>query len=583
MKLIRNAVVVGAVAAASVAACSSQQGSSTAGTGHNGGSPTGSLLGNGGDMGSIHAALTIADGSLYSLNYTCTGPAVIPSGTVNFNDAQSVEWVLGGIPAGTGYQCTLSGTDTNGDPCAGTTSSFPIIAGAVTGATVVVTCNVPTDASTLADVNTGSVGFDASVVVNQQGAYACPGINAFSISPSEVIGSQTAQLGVNEIGPVGLAADGGPTTSDIVWTATCGTPPCGTFSNPNGTTPTFTCGPDLADQIVTITAQVTNYETNVATGVTSDVCAGAKFTTIQATIDCEGGGTFSCVGTPATPNACSTDAGVNTCVNFSTDVNNCGSCFHVCPAPPAGDTETCQSGTCTAVAPPAGGPCTQLVGGVPADNTGNTKCVQCDQNTTKLCTNTEAIIVTRDQEKGLINAAGTAPTAASCYECAVNAGDLDSTVQGFSGEECDDLTGTALQLCLNALNCYLGSPQAGTAGITGTNSGATASALAADCTNESPAGVYNCFCGPAEPDVSDCKAADTVAQANTSGGLGVASPNGACINQILAGTGTTTSTVNPTVITDLSNTALGAGEASALVQLWGTNLTSGQACPVCYK
>ncbi|HTB77095.1 MAG TPA: hypothetical protein VK762_27810 [Polyangiaceae bacterium] len=578
MKLIRNALAIGAVAAASVVACSSQHGAGTVGSGSTGGPSIAAIPGQDGSLGSIHAALIISGGNLYSLNYTCTGPSVIPPGTVDFNDAQSVEWVLGGIQAGSGYVCTLSGTDSNGDPCSGTSSSFNILPGTVSGATVNVTCTVPTDASTLADVNQGSVGFDAGVTVVHQGAFGCPGINSFAISPSEVIGSQTAQLSLSEVGPTGLAADGGPSSSDIIWTATCGTPPCGTFSpSANAASPTFTCGPDQNDQIVTVTAQVTNFETSISTGVTSDVCAGAKFTTMTATIDCEGGGTFTCVGTPSTPNACVSDAG-NKCVNFSTDPNNCGSCGNICPAA----TPNCSAGSCVAVVVAPGGPCTQLVGGVPADNAGNTKCVQCDQNTTKLCSGTEAVIVTRDQEKGLINAAGTAPTAASCYECGVNAGILDSDIQGFSGNECEDLTGSALQLCLNALNCYVGSPQSGTPGTGGTNSGATASALAGDCSSEQPAGVFNCFCGTNEPDVTDCKTGGTVA-AMAGGGVGAASPNGLCISQILAGTGTTSSTINATIIGDMSNTNLGAGLAAQFLQNAGSNLTSGQACPVCFK
>lgn len=226
---------------------------------------------------------------------------------------------------------------------------------------------------------------------------------------------------------------------------------------------------------------------------------------------------------------------------------------------------------------------------VPCTATGQTNCVQCDQNMSTLCSQTEAIVVQRDIEKGLVT--GDKPTpmignnSGSCYECAVENGALDSDIMGFSGEECDDLGATSpqMQLCLNAINCFLGSPQSGTPGANGTNSGATPSELSADCANEDPAGVFNCFCGPAEPDVSDCKSADTVAAANTTGGRGVASPNGACVQQILAGTATTTSTVNPTVITDLNNTSLGAGQAAGLVQLWGTNLTSGQACPQCYQ
>jgi hypothetical protein len=219
-------------------------------------------------------------------------------------------------------------------------------------------------------------------------------------------------------------------------------------------------------------------------------------------------------------------------------------------------------------------------GPVPCTTAGQTNCIECDQNTGGLCTATEAVVVTRDIQKGFVS--GTSLTMDSCYECSVNAGILDSTIMDFTSNECDDLTGAAIQQCLNALNCYIGSPQSGTPGLSGTNSGATAAALAADCANEKPSGVFNCFCGTNEPDVTDCKLGGTVA-AGATGGVGVASPNGVCIQQILAGTGTTSSTINATIITDMGTTNLGAGLAAQFLQNAGSNLTSGQVCAQCYQ
>jgi hypothetical protein len=261
-------------------------------------------------------------------------------------------------------------------------------------------------------------------------------------------------------------------------------------------------------------------------------------------------------------------------------------------APEAGAPE---AGPLEAGAPEAGGPDAGEAGApvdggneggggsqgpAPCTAAGQTNCVKCDQNASDLCTGTEAVIVTRDIEKGLVS--GTTLTTASCYECGVNAGILDSDIQGFMFNECEDLTGAAVQQCLNALNCYIGSPQAGTPGVSGTNSGATAAALAADCSGEKPSGVFNCFCGTNEPNVTDCKLGGTVA-AGATGGVGVASPNGVCIQQILAGTGATSSTINSTIISDMGNTNLGAGLAAQFLQNAGSNLTSGQACPQCYQ
>ena len=344
MKRVRDALAIGVIVGAAVAACTTPEGSTGGGASAGGGPSIHSLAGQGGDdTGSIRAALIIAGGNLYSLDYTCTGPSVIPPGIVNFNDAQSIEWVLGGIQAGKGYVCTLTGTDTNGDPCMGTSSSFEILPGQVSGAMVNVTCTVPTDAAAAADVNLGSVGFDASVSLTHQGAFGCPGISSFSISPSEVTGAQPAQLNLSEVGPTGLAPDGGPSASDILWTATCGTPPCGTFSpSANAANPTFTCGPVPTLQVVTVTAKLTNYETSISTGVTSDVCAGQPLTTMTATITCEGAsGNCDCIGNPATPNSCAGNGGCS-CVNFQTDPSHCGNCATVC----SGGTPDCISGIC---------------------------------------------------------------------------------------------------------------------------------------------------------------------------------------------------------------------------------------------
>ena len=306
-----------------VAACSSQQEPP-------GPDPTGArnvavLSGSDGqEIGTVDLQLLIGPGDhLYSLSYACTGPSVIPPGTVNFNDAQSIEYTLGGIAAGSGYQCTLTGTDSNGDPCSGVTTSFSVIAGQVTGAGAAITCTVPTDAALGADVNNGSVGFDATVQVQNQGAYGCPGITAFSVTPSEVIDSQTAQLTASETGPIGLAPDGGPPISNILWTATCAAPPCGTFSpNAAAAAPTFVCG--ATAQQVTVTAQVTDFQTSIATGVTSDVCAGRLFTTMQATISCEHGCSGAPVGTSCNINGGTICNGGGACVVPSFDVVRLG-------------------------------------------------------------------------------------------------------------------------------------------------------------------------------------------------------------------------------------------------------------------
>jgi hypothetical protein len=219
---------------------------------------------------------------------------------------------------------------------------------------------------------------------------------------------------------------------------------------------------------------------------------------------------------------------------------------------------------------------------VPCTTAGQTNCVECDQNTDHLCTPTEAILLTRDIEKGLYSGNLPAPTVSmtggSCYECLAVNDCVDSTAMGFTGLECGDLVAaSAVQPCLDTLNCVLGSPQAGTAGATGTpNPAVTSVSLAADCTNAGD-GVFNCFCGSNDMNTTVCGAAPTVAVAQAT------SPNGACQTQVFAGTGTTSSTANSTIIGDLSNVNLGAGLAFSIPICAGSNQNAGQACPQCYQ
>src|SRR5580700_9397048 len=147
MKLIRNAFAAGlAVAAVSVVACSSQHGSTGAGPGSNGGPGNTGIVGETG-TGSVGMHLNLAPGvTLTTVHWVITGgPSGNPgySGDVAIGDAGSLEFIAGGILAGSGYVLTITGTDSSGDPCTGTSSSFTIVAGAVTQTFLQVTCTAP--------------------------------------------------------------------------------------------------------------------------------------------------------------------------------------------------------------------------------------------------------------------------------------------------------------------------------------------------------------------------------------------------------------------------------------------------------
>jgi hypothetical protein len=292
------------------------------------------LVGNTSDPGSVGLHLVLQPGdNLYSLNYTCTGPNAIPSGTVNFNDAQSIEFVLGGIAAGSGYQCTLTGFDTGGDYCTGVTTQFNVLAGQVSTATVAITCTIPADSAVAANITTGGVSVDAGIGLVNQGPNACPGISALSISPAELVGSQGAQISLGEIGTLsGIGADGGPESTNVTWTVACtgANPPCGGFFSPDGgqgstlMNPIFECGPNPGQ--VTVTATISQYETSQTPSgpVTTNVCAGQMYTTLSALVNCEPFCTNQAEGTPCNDSGGTVCNGAGQCVPFTFEVVRLG-------------------------------------------------------------------------------------------------------------------------------------------------------------------------------------------------------------------------------------------------------------------
>jgi hypothetical protein len=232
-----------------------------------------------GDTGAVGLQLTIANGvHVYELPWTISNGTNSYSGTVNLIDdagheAQSVEFTAGGIVAGTGYVVRLGGADSSGDPCAGASGPFAVVAGATAGASVLVTCTVPTDASIPADVDNGSVAIDAAVTLQSQSPFVCPAIAGVSISPAELMPPETAALGAQIVG-----GDGGVPT--VQWTSTCGT-----IANPTSASATFSCGAVTGTCTVTLTVGLDG--TGLDGGSVGQVCTGIANTTTSETITCE--------------------------------------------------------------------------------------------------------------------------------------------------------------------------------------------------------------------------------------------------------------------------------------------------------
>ncbi len=280
--------------------------------------------------------LTIGTGvNVTSVSWILSGPNSY-SGNANIGNAQSLEFEVGGILAGGPYTVTLSGTDSQGDPCSGTSTPFNVFAGATTYTMVSVICLEPTDATLSPDITTGSVAVEAGVSVVVNPPFQCGGISSFSISPAEVGVGQTSALTISTVGPVSaITWSVSPSTLDAgAGNIGAGVDGGASITNPGSANASFTC--TVPGQYV-VTASIAP-------------CTGQQFTTISGLINCEPscltasdcpGMSTACMPISCTGGLCSTqtapegtpcaDAGVSqicngigSCVPFTFDVVRVG-------------------------------------------------------------------------------------------------------------------------------------------------------------------------------------------------------------------------------------------------------------------
>jgi hypothetical protein len=205
--------------------------------------------------GNVGLHLQVAPGvTLLSVSYVITGPhAFTKTGTIDLTSATAFSAIIGGIPAGMGYNIALSATATDGvTTCAGS-ATFDVTPVATTTVIVSLDCHQPP--------TNGSVGVVGRVNI-------CPVADALSANPSQVaVGSSLALSGAAH------DADQGPSPLSYQWTASSGT-----FSDPSAQNPTFTCTA-IGSATITLT---------VSDGDTHPGCAA----TLSATVMCsatEGG------------------------------------------------------------------------------------------------------------------------------------------------------------------------------------------------------------------------------------------------------------------------------------------------------
>jgi acid phosphatase len=163
-------------------------------------------------------ALQLGSGvTLDAVSYTIAGPgAFMKSGTLDVSHSATISGTIGGLPAGTGFTLTLSGTSTDQGTSCGGSAVFAVVAGQTSQVAVHLTCHQA--------ANTGSVMVEGTINV-------CPLIEGISANPGETMVGATIALAATA-----HDTDSGPSALAYGWTASSGT-----LSDASASAPTFTC------------------------------------------------------------------------------------------------------------------------------------------------------------------------------------------------------------------------------------------------------------------------------------------------------------------------------------------------------
>jgi hypothetical protein len=185
-----------------------------------------------GQTGELGLKLTFPGGeTINSITYTITGNGFTVSKSVPVQNSTSINFVVGGIPAGNGYSITISGTSVDGTVTCSGSATFSVVAQTTTTVTDALQCKATAP--------------DAGAVSVNAPAYGCASIfpGGISASPSETTIGGSVSLQAAAVAPNANALA-------YTWSA-----PSGTFSTANSSTTNFTCttqGP------VTVTATVSD-------------------------------------------------------------------------------------------------------------------------------------------------------------------------------------------------------------------------------------------------------------------------------------------------------------------------------------
>jgi hypothetical protein len=209
--------------------------------------------------GTLSLALQLANGTtINTASYSITGPnGFTKTGTIDVSMSSTLTAIISGLPAGTGFQISVSANATDGATTCGGSAGFNVTAHQTTTVNVPLTCHEA--------ARTGSVMVAGTLNV-------CPTIDGFGANPAEV------QVG----GTIALSAsahdsDAGPSPLTFAWTASAGT-----LSSTSAQNPTFTCS-------VPGTATI---NLTVSDGDPAASCADTMSAIVNCTVKAKAAGTY---------------------------------------------------------------------------------------------------------------------------------------------------------------------------------------------------------------------------------------------------------------------------------------------------
>jgi hypothetical protein len=476
MKFMGKKLMFGLAAGALAVACSS---------GHV--APTGSSnepanVGNSADgIGQVGMSLTLPGGEHYSkltykLSNVANGGNVTIPGSYDITQTGTLSFTIGSVPAGTGYQLTLSTTSDDGV----FTCAYP-----QTGAVSTDNITVVNRTTTTVNVNLQCInnqGNDAGSLLVNATESQCPVWNTIVANPLNILvdagqnvnnsgsagstaffpGTTGVAASINDgqqLVLVGSATAPNPGALAFNWTVSAGG---ASISNAVGTLDPNSTDAGVTNQTVftcpPAPATTTTYTVTLTLNDGSDAAAcDPKFTTGTVQVTCSnpaacGGAPFAssnggtCIDQTTHAAAGNDPAGFPYVTTGATDPANPGD---FCCAGQCGDGTlgslpvggVCPAGQSLSTSGAAAGCCVALQ---PCTVAGQTGCVSCTGSTNGVCTADEAFFVAKDITQNKVTApiaaTGTYPTA-SCYACLVNHSCVDSPTHHVAGVECDDFTG----------------------------------------------------------------------------------------------------------------------------------------------